>query len=230
MAGTSGFSYKEWKGPFYPKDLAAKGMLSFYGERLPTVEINNTFYRLPKAEMLEGWLEKVPNHFRFAIKASRRITHMKRLKDCGDETAYLIKTIAVLGDRLGCILFQLPPNMRADSERLQGFLDILPDGTMGAFEFRHPSWFSEGIEGLLRERNMALVWADTSKETDREWPSTANWAYLRLRREAYADEDLVRWRQRIVDAAVDQAFVFFKHEDEGAAPNLALRLAHMEGV
>ena len=227
FAGTSGFSYKEWKGPFYPDDLPAKGMLEFYADQLPTVEINNTFYRLPKAEMLASWHDRVPARFRFAIKASRRITHMKRLADCQQETDYLLSALESLGDRLGPILFQLPPHLKVDLEKLRSFLDLLPDETRGAFEFRHPSWFNDAVDELLHSRNMALVWADTSKDTDRDWPATADWAYLRLRREGYSRQDLQRWRQRLLDQEVTEAFVYFKHEDEGAAPKLALQMAEL---
>ena len=148
--GTSGFSYKEWKGPFYPGDLPAKAMLGFYAERLGSVEINNTFYRLPKASVLEAWCEQVPEAFRFVIKASRRITHFKRLKDAGDETAYLLRTVAALGERLGCLLFQLPPNLKLDLPRLDAFLRELPAGVPAAFEFRHPSWACAEVLDRLR--------------------------------------------------------------------------------
>ena len=224
LTGSSGFSYKEWKGPFYPDDLPAKQMLEYYAGRLGTVEINNTFYRLPRRDMLESWTERVPSGFRFAIKASRRITHMKRLANCEEETGYLLSTLEALGERLGSVLFQLPPNMKADLGRLGAFLELLPEGTTGAFEFRNPSWFDSAVLDALRARNMALVWADTDKDPNRDWPTTADWIYARLRRDDYGDDDLVRWCQRLKDSAARRAFVYFKHEDEGAAPNLALRM------
>ncbi|MDH3207532.1 MAG: DUF72 domain-containing protein [Gemmatimonadota bacterium] len=223
--GTSGYSYKEWKGPFYPEDLSAKDMLSYYGERLNAVEINNTFYRLPKASVLEGWASQVPEAFRFSIKASRRITHFTRLKEeARDPTEYLLSTITSLGDRLGVLLFQMPPNLKKDAPRLAHFLDMLPDGTPAAFEFRHASWKDDEIYDALRQRDMAFVCADTDDTEDDEPPvATASWGYLRLRRPDYEDVDLMRWSEQIGSLDWKRAFVFFKHEDEGAGPKLAAR-------
>jgi uncharacterized protein YecE (DUF72 family) len=162
--GTSGYSYKEWKGSFYPEDLSAKKMLTYYGERLDAVEINNTFYRLPRASVLENWAEQVPQDFRFSIKASRRITHFTRMKpEAREPTEYLLSTLETLEERLGVILFQLPPNLKKDAERLEGFLAMLPEGTPAAFEFRHDSWKDEEVYDLLRSRGMALVCADTGE-------------------------------------------------------------------
>ena len=221
--GTSGYSYKEWKGAFYPEDLASKDMLSFYGEHLNAVEINNTFYRLPKASVLEAWAAHVPEAFRFSIKASRRITHFTRLKEeARDPTEYLMQTLDVLGDRLGAVLFQLPPNMKVDIDRLGRFLEMLPDGTRAAFEFRHDSWSDEGVHELLRSRGIALVCADT-EDSDGDEPivSTAPWGYLRLRRADYGEEDLLRWAGHVAETGWQHAFVFFKHEDEAAGPRMA---------
>lgn len=223
FVGTSGYSYKEWKGSFYPEDLSAKKMLAYYGERLSAVEINNTFYRLPKSHVLENWAEQVPSTFRFSIKASRRITHFTRLKEESREpTEYLLSTLDALGDRLGVVLFQMPPNLKKDADRLRGFLDILPEGTPGAFEFRHPSWKDEEVYDLLRGRSMAWVCADTDDD-DEDEPivETAPWGYLRLRRPGYDAEDLRRWADRVDVTGWKHAFVFFKHEDEGAGPRMA---------
>src|SRR5213075_585786 len=153
LVGTSGYSYKEWKGNFYPEDLPAKEMIAYYSSQLPAVEINNTFYRLPQPAMIENWKAQVPDTFRFSIKATQRITHIKRLKNCAEETKYLLDTAALLGERLGVVLFQLPPNSKKDDERLKDFLACLPTNTRAAFEFRHESWFDEEIYGLLREKN-----------------------------------------------------------------------------
>jgi uncharacterized protein YecE (DUF72 family) len=223
--GTSGYSYKEWKGSFYPEDLPAKDMLSYYGRHLRAVEINNTFYRLPKASVLETWASQVPETFRFSIKASRRITHFARLNlEARDPTEYLLSTVRVLGDRLGVLLFQLPPNLKSDSDRLEGFLEMLPDGTPAAFEFRHETWKDEAVYELLRERGMAVVCADTDQSVEDEaLVPTASWGYLRLRRPDYDDGDLARWAERVRGTGWDRAFVFFKHEDEGAGPALASR-------
>jgi uncharacterized protein YecE (DUF72 family) len=229
-AGTSGYSYKEWKGNFYPPDLAAGDMLAHYGERLPAVEINNTFYRLPKKSMLETWAGQVPAEFRFAIKASRRITHMKRLRNAQDETGYLLETAGVLGDRLGAVLFQLPPYLQADVDRLREFLDTLPAGTRAAFEFRHASWMDQAVFDALAERNCALCIADTEDASGDAIVRTADWGYLRLRRPGYSDPELADWNRAVSDQEWTEAFVFFKHEDEGAGPRMALRLLALEGA
>src|SRR6266481_800124 len=158
--GTSGYSYKEWKGNFYPEDLPAKEMLSYYSRRLPAVEINNTFYRLPQASMIENWKAQVPENFRFSIKATQRITHIKRLHNCGEETKYLLETAALLEERLGVVLFQLPPNAKKDAERLKAFVALLPNETRAAFEFRHESWLDDEIREVLQARDCALVVSD----------------------------------------------------------------------
>ena len=215
--GTSGFSYKQWKGVFYPEDLPAKAMLGYYAERLPAVEINNTFYRMPKRSVLESWAGQVGPDFQFAIKASRRITHHKRLKEADEETGYLLGNTSALGDRLGVVLFQLPPNLPVDRERLARFLELLPEGTRAAFEFRHPSWSDETIFSCLRERNCAWVHTDADGDEAAEPVSTASFGYLRLRREAYERADLAAWSGRVEARGWDQVFVFFKHEDQGPA-------------
>ena len=155
-AGTSGYSYKEWCGPFYPEKFAAADMLAFYGERLPSVEINNTFYAMPKAHVLTAWASSVPATFRFVIKASRRITHEQRLVDTADSIAYLAHKLDVLEDRLGAVLFQLPPYMRKDMARLNGFLSALPHGLRSAMEFRHATWFDDEVSQILSDRAAAL--------------------------------------------------------------------------
>ncbi len=221
--GTSGYSYKEWKGSFYPKDIGAADMLSYYAGKLPAVEINNTFYRLPRASVLETWASAVPEEFRFAIKASRRITHMQRLKDAGDPTSYLIETVQTLGPRLGVILFQLPPNMKKDIPRLRQFLTELSGGPRAVFELRHESWFDEELYDALREHGVALVASDMDDAPEPPVVRTASFGYLRLRRDDYDDDALARWAQRVADQGWDETFVFFKHEDEGAGPALAAR-------
>jgi uncharacterized protein YecE (DUF72 family) len=229
LAGTSGYSYPAWKGPFYPEGLPAQQMLRSYAERLPAVEINNTFYRLPRASVLEAWAAQVPEGFRFVLKASRRITHFKRLKDTDDETGYLLRTAGVLGPRLGAILFQLPPNLAADAERLDRFLALLPEGTRAAFEFRHPSWLEDPVTERLRARGCALVAADVEGEAPPRLLATAPWGYLRLRRPGYAAADLAGWLERIRETGWGEVYVFFKHEDEAAGPRLALELLALAG-
>jgi uncharacterized protein YecE (DUF72 family) len=224
--GTSGYSYKEWKGIFYPAKLPANQMLRYYGERLGTVEINQTFYRLPAREALAAWLEQVPPSFRFSVKASRRITHFKRLRDAADETAYFVDTVRVLGDRLGILLFQLPPDFKADRERLAGFLDALPRDVPSAFEFRHDSWNEPGIADLLAERGVSQVISDAADPVPALQARTFT-GYLRLRREDYAEGTLADWAARIGAQPWRSVFVFFKHEKEG--PARALELARAWG-
>ena len=225
--GTSGFSYKEWKGSFYPEKLPATKMLAYYSRQLSSVEINNTFYRLPRAELLDKWAAQVPDDFAFVLKASRRITHMKRLKDAGDPLEYLVRTsVASLGARLGPILFQLPPYLRADVDRLSDFLALLtegvgaPEGFRAAFEFRHASWFNDHVYQALADHGAALVTADTG---DGEAPvvETAGFGYARLRRPGYGEAELREWAAALRRPAWSDVFVFFKHEDEGAGPRMA---------
>ena len=219
--GTSGYSYKEWKGSFYPEKLAAKDMLPYYSSKLPAVELNNTFYRLPKRSMVESWKEQVPENFRFSVKASQRITHFKRLKDAADETKYMLDTVSALEDRLGVVLYQLPPNMKKDLERLEAFLKQLPADHRAAFEFRHPTWFDDDVLELLRSENRALCVSDTDDLPVSRIDKTADWGYMRLRRVAYSAAELREWISRMKDQEWNTAFVFFKHEDEGTGPRLA---------
>lgn len=221
LVGTSGYSYKEWKGSFYPEDLPDKEMLRFYGAKLSTVEINNTFYRLPKESVLKGWADQVPESFQFAVKASQRITHIKRLKDAGEETEYLLRTLRALGARLGCILFQCPPNLKKDLPRLEQFLKHIPGNTRAAFEFRHASWFEQDVFDCLKANRAALCIADADDDLQIPFVSTADWGYLRLRREEYSAADLKKWMKRIQEEEWKKAFVFFKHEDAGTGPRLA---------
>lgn len=221
-AGTSGFSYTEWKGTFYPDDLPQSKMLAFYVKHLPSVEINNTFYRMPKAALLEKWRDLAPEGFRFAIKAPRRITHSARLKEdeSRDPVAYLLKVTGALGSRLGPILFQLPPFLKRDVARLRGFLTLLPEGSRVGFEFRHPSWFADDTYEALQERNAALCGGDVDDEAKSPpLVATASWGYLRLRRSDYSDAEIAVWAERIAGQSWTEAYAFFKHEQK--APELA---------
>ena len=221
LAGTSGYSYKEWKGPFYPEKMKPADMLAFYAERLSTVEINNTFYRMPKKNVLENWAAQVPDGFRFAIKASRRITHFKRLKDAGEELGFLLGNTEVLGDRLGVVLFQLPPNLKCDVERLDSFLELLPEHVPAAFEFRHDSWRCDDVYERLRARDFPVVAVDAADDERQEIVPGTTWGYLRLRRPDYTRDALEQWASEIAEQGWQQAFVYFKHEDEGAGPRMA---------
>ena len=220
LAGTSGFSYKEWKGSFYPEDLPAEEMLAYYAARLPAVEINNTFYRMPKPALLESWAAQVPPEFRFILKASQRITHRKRLKEAGDEVAYFFQTAATLGDRLGPTLVQLPPNLKKDLPRLEAFLAVLPEKARAAFEFRHASWFEADVFAALRAKGAALCVAE-DEELATPLVATAGWGYLRLRRQDYDDAAVAAWAEKVRGQAWGEAYVFFKHEDAGSGPKLA---------
>jgi len=229
FVGTSGYSYKEWKGPFYPEDLPDKEMLNYYSSQLPAVEINNTFYRLPSAKMLENWQEQVPESFRFVLKASRKITHFKKLKETDEETNYLFNTAATLGEQLGVILIQLPPYLRKDIDLLQNFLKLIPDGK-ATFEFRHDSWFEEDVFESLRSKNCALNFSEMGEDSEIKIVSTADWGYLRLRRMGYDDKALKDWMQRVQGQDWQKVYVFFKHEDEGAGPKLARRFLELAGT
>lgn len=230
FVGTSGYSYKEWKGHFYPEDLPDREMLKYYATQLNSVEINNTFYRMPKESLLKSWADQVPEQFRFVLKASQKITHFKRLKEAGEETAYLMRMAKTLRERLGVILFQLPPNLKKDVPRLQGFLKLLPEDVRAAFEFRHASWFDQETFGSLTERGCALCIADADDELDVPFVSTASWSYLRLRREQYSPADLKKWSERIHTQGWSDAFVFFKHEDEATGPKLAKKFLGLVGA
>lgn len=221
--GTSGYSYAEWKGTFYPEGMPAAKMLAFYAARFETVEINATFYRMPQPSMFEKWMAQVPPAFLFALKAPQRITHQKKLTDVNDDVAYFYRVAATLGDRLGPLLFQLPPFARKDVPRLRDFLAMLPPGPRVAMEFRHASWCDDEVYACLRERDAAICLSDTDEVED---PSslvvpTASWGYLRLRRTEYRGTMLQEWRARIEAQPWNEAFVFFKHEDEGKGPKFA---------
>ena len=221
--GTSGYSYKEWKGTFYPEDLPDKQMLRFYGERFRSVEINNTFYRMPKASVLEGWAKEVPADFMFVLKASQRITHHQRLKDTDDSVSYLLEVAGALKERLGPLLFQLPPYLKKDAPRLREFLALLPSDRRAAFEFRHQSWFDDEVFGLLRDHRAVLCIAEAENDLEIPFVSTADWGYLRLRRPDYGDAELKAWAKRVQEQKWREAFIFFKHEEEGKGPEMAKR-------
>jgi uncharacterized protein YecE (DUF72 family) len=218
--GTSGYAYKEWKGFFYPPELPADGMLRFYAGQLETVEINNTFYRMPTPQLLEGWAAQVPADFSFVLKAPRRITHVKRLKNVREDTLHLLRTAATLGPRLGPILFQLPPFLKKDASLLREFAASLPDGFKAAIEFRNDSWRDAEVDAILSDSGIALVVSDAERHDPPVVP-TARFGYLRLRRESYDEAALATWAGTVRSQPWEAAHVFFKHEDEGAGPRLA---------
>jgi uncharacterized protein YecE (DUF72 family) len=220
LAGTSGYSFKEWKGTFYPADLKADGMLAFYATKFATLEINNTFYRLPKENVLREWASQVPENFSFAIKASQKITHYTRLKPESESMVqFLLKNTALLGERLGPILFQLPPNLRKDVPRLQNFLSYLPADRRYTFEFRHESWFDEDTYSILRDRDIAMCVSE-SAELACPLVCTASWGYLRLHKLDYDQAGLEGWAKRVFSQSNwNDAYVYFKHDEgEGSGP------------
>jgi uncharacterized protein YecE (DUF72 family) len=223
LAGTSGYSYKEWVGAFYPDKLPASSMLHYYSGRFPTVEINNTFYRMPAEGLLQAWAAEVPEEFRFTLKAPRRLTHIKRLKEVTADVAEFVRRASVLKERLGMLLFQLPPTLRKDLPRLRDFLAGLPPGVRVAVEFRHDSWHDDEVYTALRERTASLCIAE---DDEGAWPfvCTSPDAYLRLRRTQYGEDDLRAWAERLRAQPLERAWVYFKHEDEALAPRFAALL------
>lgn len=231
-AGTSGFSYPAWKGSFYPEKLPAKQMLGHYASRLPTVELNNTFYRMPKAADMAAWAEQTPPSFRFVIKAPKRITHIRKLAECDEDLAYLAQVSGALADKRGPVLFQLPPYLRCDLPRLEAFLAALSQNAPGlraAFEFRHESWFQEAVYERLSARGAALCIADDEAFTT-PFVATAGWGYLRLRRPGYDGDALQAWHAQVAAQAWEECFVFFKHEDAGVGPRLARDLLDLHAA
>ena len=226
LAGASGYSFKEWKGTFYPEKMKPEDMLSWYAERLPTVEINNTFYRMPATAMLENWAQTTPESFRFAIKASRRITHDARLKpECADSVAYLYRNLAALGARRGPVLFQLPPLLKKDLPRLNAFLSLLPEGHGAAFEFRNETWFSDDVYDALREAGAALCLSEREDNAPPAMVETAPWGYIRLRLESYSDDELKSWSERLAATQWRDIYVYFMHEP--TAPTYAKALMRL---
>jgi uncharacterized protein YecE (DUF72 family) len=223
LAGTSGYSYKEWLGHFYPEQLPASEMLRYYAEHFPTVEINNTFYRMPAESMLEQWSKQVPEDFTFTLKAPRRITHDKRLREAESHVAEFVRRAGALGSKLGVLLFQLPPYLRKDLPRLRDFLELLPSGTRAAFEFRHVSWQDDEVYEALRIRDAMLCVTDTD-EGDTPFVATSNCGYVRLRRTHYDDNELRDWAALIAAKGLDLTCVYFMHEDEALGTRFARRL------
>jgi uncharacterized protein YecE (DUF72 family) len=228
LAGTSGWSYPAWKGSFYPEGLPSARMLPAYAERLPTVEVNATFYRTPAAKTLASWREEVPEPFRFALKGPQAVTHRARLRDVADPVAYFLRVAAELGPKLGPVLWQLPPNLKKDVPRLEAFLGLLPRGGRWAVEFRHPSWFDDEVLDLLRRHEAALCLAET-EEGETPLVATTRFGYLRLRRPEYDAAALARWAGRIASQPWEEAYVYFKHEDEARGPAFALAFGPIAG-
>jgi uncharacterized protein YecE (DUF72 family) len=215
--GTSGFSYREWRGGFYPAGMKEADMLPWYAARFDTVELNNTFYRMPKDELMQHWLSQVPAGFEFSLKASRYITHLKRLNDVGDAVAYLFRATAPFGEARGPVLFGLPPNFKLDLARLHGLLASIPDDVRCAIEFRHESWHDDAVFDALRDRNVALCIAETD-EDETPFVATADWGYVRLRREEYGPVELEAWKRELLAQEWTDAYVYFRHEETASGP------------
>lgn len=224
LAGASGYSFKEWKGNFYPEKIKAEEMLAWYAERLPTVEINNSFYRMPRTEVLAGWAATAPEDFRFSIKASRRITHIARIKteSAAEPLGYLYRNLAALGAKRGPVLFQLPPNLKKDLPRLTAFLGLLPVGHNAAFEFRSDTWFADDVYDVLKGAGAALVLSEREDNAPPPLVETAPWGYVRLRLEAYSDGDLEKWARTLEATSWREIFVYFMHEPTAPAYAKAL--------
>ena len=229
--GTSGYNYPEWKGSFYPEKLPSAKMLPYYAGRFSTVEINYTFYRAPNEKIVDGWNKATPEDFKLTLKAPRRITHDRRLRDCGDLVRQFLETAATLGPKLGALLFQLPPNLKKDAPLLDAFLDTFPPRVCAAFEFRHESWLDDEIYERLRRRNLALCVAD-SERLSTPVIVTADYTYFRLRDEGYTPDDIARWGDvmREKTSACREVFVYFKHEEEGKGPEFAKLLMQHLGL
>ncbi|MEO8524293.1 MAG: DUF72 domain-containing protein [Caldimonas sp.] len=229
-AGGSGYAFKEWKGSFYPEKIQPEAMLAWYAARLPTVEINNTFYQMPKVAVLAQWAEATPADFRFAIKASRRITHDARLKAdaAADSVAYLYGNLATLGSKRGPVLFQLPPFLKKDLPRLNEFLKLLPEGHRAAFEFRNDSWFDDDVYAALQAAGASLCLSEREDNAPPPLVETASWGYLRLRLENYSEDDLGQWLSRIAATRWQETHVYFMHEP--TAPGYATTLLRLDAA
>jgi uncharacterized protein YecE (DUF72 family) len=231
LVGTSGWQYDDWRGRFYPKDLPKSEWLRYFSEAFPTVEVNNTFYQLPKEETFVAWREASADGFLVTVKASRYITHLRRLRDCRDPVRLLWSRCRRLGRKLGPVLFQLPPNFKADVDLLRGFLRLLPKSMRPAFEFRHPSWENEEAHRALDEAGCALVLADRPRA---RLPNvvTGGWSYIRFHQGSlvgpgYSRAKLRRWADRIADMPTRDTFVYFNNDTGGAAVRDAMTLREL---
>jgi len=227
LVGTSGYSDKEWKGRFYPEKLSQKAMLEYYAQRFSTVEINSSFRRMPEASVLKTWAQQVPDGFRFAFKAPQAITHFKRLKNAAAATKDFLRAASAMKERLGPLLFQLPPNFKKDLPRLKAFLRLVRKRRKIAFEFRHASWFDDEVFDLLRAESIALCIADMDDAPRPPMVGTADWGYVRLRRKRYTRPQLAEWIERIRAQSWSEACVFFKHEETGTGPRFATRFLEL---
>ncbi len=226
--GTSGFQYPEWKGKFYPEDLPKAKMLGFYAERFRSTESNYTFRRVPNAKTMERWSAGTPEGFAFSPKAPQKITHFAKLRDCAETVRAFYGIVSLLGPKLGAVLFQLPPTLVCDVALLRDFLAELPKGMRAAFEFRHASWFAEPTYATLRAANAALCLAE-NEELATPWEVTADFGYLRPRREDYQPADLRRWSAFVgkQEKRWSDVYIYFKHEEEAVGPKFAAQMQRL---
>ena len=226
--GTSGFDYDAWVGSFYPKSLKRKERLGYYSSRFGGLEVNASFYRKPTVETAQAWCAQVPASFRFVLMGWQRVTHQKRLRDCAELVTAFAAPVRALGDRMGPVLWQLPPNLKKDAKLLRDFLAILPKDLRAAFEFRHDSWNDDEIHTILAASGAALCAADTDeKPAQRPVVRTAPFGYFRLRSTEYDEAALVRWADEVWQAGfTSDVYVFFKHEDEACGPAFATAFEH----
>ncbi|CAN5140331.1 DUF72 domain-containing protein [soil metagenome] len=226
--GTSGFQYPEWKGTFYPEKMPTAKMLPYYAERFSTTEVNYTFHRIPSAKTIDNWCSATPDRFQFSLKAPQKVTHFAKLRNCADTLRYFFEVVSSLERKLGPVLYQLPPSLKKDAELLAAFLQDLPPRMRCAFEFRHESWFDDGVFELLRKANVALCLADSEKLTT-PLVATADYGYLRLRREDYTATDVEQWAEKIrgLSSNWSDVYVYFKHEESGTGPRLAQQLMEL---
>jgi uncharacterized protein YecE (DUF72 family) len=227
--GTSGYSYKEWKGSFYPEKFSDKKMLSFYAERFSSVEINCTFRQIPSPSTIANWAAQVPINFRFVCKAPQSITHHKKLQNAEEETKRFFEALSGLEMRQGPVLFQLPPTFKKDLPRLENFL-VSFKGKQAAMEFRHQSWFDDEVFDCLRQYACGLCVSDGDEYPVTELVKTTHWGYVRLRREDYTDAELRKWIKKFESPGWKEMYVFFRHEDIGTGPKLAVRLMKLLGI
>ena len=220
--GTSGYNFPEWKGSFYPPELKPAQWLEYYAQQLGTVEINYTFYRMPNAKTVAGWDAATPAGFTFVVKAPQRITHFARLRNVDEPLRVFLDTVRKLHAKLGPVLFQLPPNFKKDIGLVGDLLTQFPPDVRAACEFRHASWWSDDVYDLLRSTNAALCVAETEEGTT-PLEATADFGYVRLRSPGYGKKELQGWveRLRTLGTGWTDAFVFFKHEEQGVGPKLA---------
>ncbi|WP_214317369.1 DUF72 domain-containing protein [Nonomuraea sediminis] len=231
LVGTSGWQYRDWRGVLYPEGVPQRLWLETYAETFPTVESNNAFYRLPTEENFAGWRDRTPDGFVMAVKASRYLTHIKRLADPQEPVRRLMEAASGLKDKLGPILLQLPPTLKADPDKLARCLACFPDDVRVAVEPRHPSWWTADVEGVLRDHGAALCWADRGGRPLSPLWRTARWGYLRLHEgratpyPEYGDAALRTWAKRLSEAGWHEAYVYFNNDFGGAAVRNARRFA-----